>query len=729
MKREIGGNNGGRHACDEATWEGTIRRYYQAGYPLVPVNSSKGPSLTGGDTTKRKFSLEELIAAPNIGMWLGDTYEWTKNKNFEHWHLVVIDYDGDDPSKLLRLANALLRLDINLNTLTVKSGGWNNGWHFYFQTMVGNYTTESVIKKRKIKVEKVNIEVLTKEYVVIPPSHVESTYHVKYPKGAEFNIQEARRVNLDRLAHFTQLFDGIDDLRPLVKQLDLEQAQRKRKKPKPLTQEEVNRLVPPEFRKIHNKEAVPTQRHGYSSEKSYQLPEGVRELVAVRGGWGVPGWEGGVRAVGDTRAFSEFTGIGEECFPGGGGIVFEAQLGVSGWSFQSKCFASFEELEVGGVGGGGCAQIVSAVRGGGDAPDVSGIGCSDAVCAHEAEIGGSSECLPSDCRPSPANVAPNSGSCVCTAEVAGSGLTPTSPDTGSRLVVQSLSDCYHRIDVWLRAVRMASFKLYGCCPGVRWDSHRGVSSNFRCPLHKESKPSARLYRREDGEIVLVDFHQQGKKFYSLQDVVAFVTTASCDDSQLGRSAKWYGLMTERMAVHLGVWTYPALELEAGFPALRKAIGPKISERELLILDIVYERAIYELRCGHGEFLCSKRYLAEKLWERLRQRRRRSGRHPRGGASSSAASAPKLDFFACRCLNLFVAYGILEKGAGKALKTGPGYLLCFVGHRQVPYVLSRYERTVVIGRRVLKAHNCGKRELADVFGDDIAEEIVTRDATD
>jgi len=101
----------------------------------------------------------------------------------------------------------------------------------------------------------------------------------------------------------------------------------------------------------------------------------------------------------------------------------------------------------------------------------------------------------------------------------------------------------------------------------------------------------------------------------------------------------------------------------------------------------------------------------------------------GLKAQKTGKPPSYDFFTCRCLNLFVLYGILSKGDDKVLETGRSYKLHFIGHRQVPFVLERYRKTVLGGKRVLTAMNCGRKQIAEFFGDGEADEIITRDSED
>jgi hypothetical protein len=67
---------------------------------------------------------------------------------------------------------------------------------------------------------------------------------------------------------------------------------------------------------------------------------------------------------------------------------------------------------------------------------------------------------------------------------------------------------------------------------------RRVGSSFKCPLHKEKKPSAALYRTDNGVIGFKDFHRAGA-FYTLPELYYEYLTGKQKSLKSGTALIWW----------------------------------------------------------------------------------------------------------------------------------------------------------------------------------------------
>jgi predicted transcriptional regulator len=177
--------------CVNSNILSAAKGYIERNYPIIPANTNKMPLVNRGDTWKRNFDLSEFENAPCIGLRLGSE---TPGVGYP----VCIDFDISDENLFYRdLHNAIDRAGIGIGTLTVRSGGKNNGFHVWYRML-----SPPDIKPGRLDDlnSKSKIEIFTgtsSRYVIIPPSIATREYKPLYKAG--FDLTDAMVIDSRQL--------------------------------------------------------------------------------------------------------------------------------------------------------------------------------------------------------------------------------------------------------------------------------------------------------------------------------------------------------------------------------------------------------------------------------------------------------------------------------------------------------------------------------------------------
>lgn len=246
-------------------------------------------------------------------------------------------------------------------------------------------------------------------------------------------------------------------------------------------------------------------------------------------------------------------------------------------------------------------------------------------------------------------------------------------------------------NLWVHLLSEHARQIY---PGSLWQ-YKGVGKSFRCVLHKEKKPSAVLYRRDDGAIVYHDFHD-GKSF----DVIEYFAYLNSDiDSVPITSNKqfmsYWSTELKKYIRENGIETGFSLPLRRYYESLDLSF---MKSRFKHVLTAITDIAYMKIDTGDNYFLASKRFISKMT-----------------GLSDDAVN---------RTMNQLVFLGFLRKGENRATNQGITYRY----YLQTPSQEDIGERYALLQANDLISYRNFKRDtVLEAFGTETADMIFRRDA--
>jgi len=232
-----------------------------------------------------------------------------------------------------------------------------------------------------------------------------------------------------------------------------------------------------------------------------------------------------------------------------------------------------------------------------------------------------------------------------------------------------------------------------CIYGATW-TYKGIGKPFRCLLHKETNPSAILYRRKDGVIVYHDFHNS--KSFDVIQFFEYMQNKERKEPVITSDRKWLKWWSAKLKEYIDLH-----QIDTGFSVpIHSYVSNNdfsfMTDKHNFVLKALEHFACLDMNKGELDFIASTRKVAELT-----------------GLATDEVN---------RIMNQFCYLGILQKGDKVKTVNGFTYRYTFVCE-DIAEVRDRYNHLKEVG--LLSLRNFSKAKVSERLGEDIAAAIFRR----
>jgi hypothetical protein len=270
-------------------------------------------------------------------------------------------------------------------------------------------------------------------------------------------------------------------------------------------------------------------------------------------------------------------------------------------------------------------------------------------------------------------------------------------------------DINRDLHLWERVIDLGYKKLYG-------EKHYlELDKNFLCIIHKEKNPSARIFKRKNGDFVYKDFHySESNKAFNVVEI--FNAIQHNKEPEFLKGQRFNNALIELFewieSEKIETSYYQAFnKWWSNFETRLKLQKNTFSKYIMLTLQAIINEFKERMRKGHNKAVLAKRYIADRV-------------------QIKNMNADSKAFIVNRCMNFLVFSGLLRKGdtinftftdkrTGKT-KQRPSYYYSIDFECTPEQVVSAFESLIENG--IADYNKFKKTTVREYYGHEKADEI-------